>query len=131
MSEQDQQQESGGEAGPYDRILDWTEAGLWLALLVIGTIVGLEVMRDASTRVKPMPERGPAPTGLIEAEDLTVIAKSRDFKFWRQPSSMFPGGRWSKDGHMFAQNTVKGDWIDLRLPEREPGPVTEWRRVSR
>jgi hypothetical protein len=22
---------------------------------------------------------------------------------------------------MFAQNTKKGDWIDLRLPEREPG----------
>ena len=50
-----------------------------------------------------------------------MIAKSGDFTFWLQPSTAFPGGRWSKDGHMFAQNVKKGDWIDLRLPEREPG----------
>jgi len=58
---------------------------------------------------------------LIEAEDLPVIAKSRDFAFWLQPSSGFTGGEWSKDSHMFANATMQDDWIELRLPEREPG----------
>jgi hypothetical protein len=121
VSEKDKQQEPAGGAGSHNRILDLTEAGLWIVLLIVGTLVGLEVLRDASTRVRPKAERGPVPTGLIEAEDLPVIAKSRDYMFWSQPSSMFPGGRWSKDNHMFAQATVKGDWVELRLPEREPG----------
>jgi hypothetical protein len=121
VSEQDQQQEPAGDVGPHDRTLNAVEAGLWIALLVIGTIVGLEVMRDAATRIRPMDKRGPAPTGLIEAEDLPIIAKNRDFLFVRQGSTVFPGGRWSKDAHMFAQNTQKGDWIELQLPEREPG----------
>jgi len=121
VSKQDKKQEPAGEAGPHDRILDFAEAGLWIVLLIVGTVVGLEVLRDASTRVKPTADRGPAPTGLIEAEDLPVIAKSRNFSFWLQPSTVFPGGHWSSDGHMFAQSTEKGDWIDLQLPEREPG----------
>ncbi len=119
MSEQNKQQEPG--AGAHDRILDLAEAGLWIVLLVIGTLVALEVPRSEVPRSRPIAERGPAPTGLIEAENLPVIAKSGDFNFWLQPSTAFPGGRWSKDGHMFAQNVKKGDWIDLRLPEREPG----------
>ncbi len=119
MSEQDKQQEPG--AGAHNRILDWAEAGLWAVLLVVGTMVGLEVLRDTGPKTRPIAERGPVPTGLIEAEDLPVIAKSGNFTFWLQPSSAFPGGRWSKDGHMFAQNVKKGDWIELRLPEREPG----------
>jgi hypothetical protein len=121
VSKRDRQQQPTGEAGPHERILDWAEAGLWIVLLVVGTLVGLEVMRDAATRVRPMEARGPAPTGLTDAEDLSVIAKNRDFLFWRQGTSVFPSGRWSKDGHMFAQNTEKGDWVDLELPEREPG----------
>ena len=32
----------------------------------------------------------------IEAEDLKVIAKSRNFTFWLQPSDGFSGGNWSK-----------------------------------
>ncbi len=121
MSEQDQQQEPASKTGSHNRILDVAEAGLWIVLLVIGTLVGLEVMRDAATRVRPLDARGPVPTGLIEGEDLSVIAKSRDFLFWRQPTTVFSGGRWSNDGHMFAQNTEEGDWIDLELPDLEPG----------
>jgi arylsulfatase A-like enzyme len=63
----------------------------------------------------------PTPVGLIEAEDLPVIAKSREFPFGLQSSSGFTGGYWSKDGHMFAYGTQQGDWIELRLPEQEPG----------
>ncbi len=63
----------------------------------------------------------PAPVGLIEAEELPVVAKNRDFPFGRQRTSGFPGGHWSKDGHMFAYGTQRGDWIELRLPEQKPG----------
>ena len=103
------------------RILDWTEAGLWVVLLVVGSLIALAVLHDSDSRKRPRPDAKPAPGGLIEAENLPVIAKSRDFTFWLQPSTGFRAGNWSKDGHMFASNTNKGDWVQLRLPEREPG----------
>jgi hypothetical protein len=103
------------------RILDWTEAGLWIVLLVIGSLVALAALHNSEGRNRPRPAAKPAPGGLIEAEDLPVIAKSREFTFWLQPSSGFPAGKWSKDGHMFASGTRQGDWVELRLPEREPG----------
>jgi hypothetical protein len=59
--------------------------------------------------------------GLIEAENMRVLGKSRDFTFWLQPTADFRTGRWSQDGHMFAFGTQKGDWIDLEFPEFEPG----------
>ena len=112
------------EAGSHavrDRILDWTEAGLWLALLGVGSLVALAMVRIDS----PLDRAGwspvIAPDELIEAEDLEVLGKSRDFTFWLQPTSGFPGGGWSKDGHMFAFGTVNGDWIDLELPDLETG----------
>ena len=121
MSEQESEQPPTSRAESRGRILDWTEAGLWIALLVIGSLVALAVLRDSESRNRPRASAKPAPGGLIEAEDLKVIAKSRDFLFWLQPSSDFRGGNWSKDGHMFAGSPIKGDWIDLRLPEQEPG----------
>jgi hypothetical protein len=102
-------------------MLDWTEAGLWIVLLVVGSLVALAVLRDSETRNRPRADAKPAPGGLIEAEDLPVIAKSREFSFWLQPASGFRGGNWSKDGHMFAHGTVNGDWIEFRLPVPEPG----------
>jgi hypothetical protein len=105
----------------HGRILDWTEAGLWLVLLVVGSLVALAVIRDNDARTRPRADAKPAPGGLIEAEDLPVIAKSREFTFWLQPSSGFLAGKWSKDGHMFANGTRQGDWVELRLPEQEPG----------
>jgi hypothetical protein len=105
----------------HGRILDWTEAGLWIVLIVVGSLVALTVLREGEARSRPKAAARPAPGGLIEAEDLPVIAKSRDFSFWLQPSTGFSGGKWSKDGHMFALGTRQGDWIELRLPDREPG----------
>ncbi|MCH8083679.1 MAG: hypothetical protein IH885_05530 [Myxococcales bacterium] len=121
MSEQESEQPHTSRAESRGRILDWTEAGLWIVLLVVGSLVALAVLRDSESRNRPRAAAKPAPGGLIEAEDLKVIAKSRDFTFWLQPSSGFPGGNWSKDGHMFASSPTKGDWIDLRLPEQKPG----------
>jgi hypothetical protein len=121
LSEQESGQPDRSRAKSHGRILDWTEAGLWIVLLVIGSLVALAVLRDSESRNRPRAAAKPAPGGLTEAEDLKVIAKSRDFTFWLQPSSGFPGGNWSKDGHMFASSTTKGDWIDLRLPEQKPG----------
>jgi hypothetical protein len=105
----------------HGRILDWTEAGLWIVLLVVGSLVALTVLREGETRNRTRAAARPAPGSLIEAEDLPVIAKSRDFSFWLQPSVGFSGGKWSKDGHMFAFGTRQGDWIELRLPDQKPG----------
>jgi len=121
VTEGKNEQANAGRAEPHGRILDLTEAGLWIVLLIVGVLVALAVLRDSETRHRPSPTAKPAPGGLIEAEDLPVIAKSREFSFWLQPSSGFTGGYWSKDGHMFAHDTQQGDWIELRLPEQEPG----------
>jgi hypothetical protein len=121
LSEQESEQAYTGRAESRGRILDWTEAGLWIALLVVGSLVALAVLRDSEGRNRTRADAKPAPGGLIEAEDLPVIAKSREFTFWLQPSDGFPAGNWSKDGHMFASGTQQGDWIELRLPELEPG----------
>jgi hypothetical protein len=60
--------------------------------------------------------------GVLEAESLRLVATSRPFSFWLQPTSDFQDGRWSKDGHMFASGTQPGDWVELELPALEPGP---------
>ena len=121
MSETEREPAYTGRAKLHGRILDWTEAGLWIVLLVVGSLVALAVLRDGESRHRTRAAVKPAPGGLIEAENLPVIAKSREFSFWLQPSSGFPAGKWSKDGHMFANGTRQGDWVELRLPEREPG----------
>jgi hypothetical protein len=121
VSKQPKRQAQAEAAEPYGRILDLTEAGLWIVLIVVGSLVALAVLRDGEARKQVRADAPPAPGGLIEAEDLSVIAKSREFSFWLQPSDGFSGGNWSEDGHMFAHNTKDGDWIELQLPEQEPG----------
>ena len=100
-----------------DRILDWTEAGLWIALLGAGSLVALAILKIDSPLDRTGWPPAVAPDELIEAEDMPVLDKSRDFTFWLQPTSGFEGGGWSKDGQMFAFGTVKGDWIELELPD--------------
>jgi hypothetical protein len=107
--------------GVRDRILDWTEAVLWLALIGIGSLVTLAMLRIDSPLDRSGWPPAKAPDELIEAEDLEVLGKSREFTFWLQPTSGFPGGGWSKGGHMFAFGTVNGDWLELELPELESG----------
>ncbi len=107
-----------------DRILDWTEAALWMALIGIGSLVALAMLRIDSPLDRSGWPPAKAPDELIEAEDMEVLGKSRDFTFWLQPTSGFQGGGWSKDGHMFAFGTVNGDWLELELPELETG--TYW-----
>jgi len=102
-----------------DRALDVVEALLWLALLVVGSLVALAVMRESSGR--PPRTSHHAVEASVEAEEMRVVARSRPFTFWLQPTSGFLAGRWSKDGHMFAIGARKHDWIELELPEREPG----------
>lgn len=102
-----------------DRWLDGIEAVLWVGLLVVGSVVALAVLREVEGN-RP-PEHLVAPGGLIEAEELRLAGKSREFSFWLQPTSSFTGGRWSEDGQMLAASTQAGDWVDLELPEREPG----------
>jgi D-arabinan exo alpha-(1,3)/(1,5)-arabinofuranosidase (non-reducing end) len=99
-----------------DRLLDAAEVVLWIALLVLGILIGLTVLREWAG---PKPRQ--APESLVEAEDLPVVGRSRDFSFWLQPTKDFAGGGWSKDAHMFAVTDRIGDWIELGLPERKPG----------
>lgn len=108
--------------GRRDRLLDVAEAALWLGLLVVGSLVALEVLREDAGRARSAPARKlAAPSGLVDAEELRVVAMSREFNFWLQPTSGFTEGRWSKDGHMFGYGTRKGDWIDFELPAVEAG----------
>ena len=102
-----------------DRALDLAEAFLWIALLAVGSLIALTVLKEDSGR--PQRTATPAAEVSVEAEDMRVVARSRDFTFWLQPTTDFAGGRWSKDGQMFAHGAQKGDWIELELPEREPG----------
>jgi hypothetical protein len=111
--------ESASPRTAVDRWLDGIEAVLWIGLLVFGSVVALAVFREGEGN-RP-PEHLVAPSGLIEAEQLRLVGKSREFDFWLQPTSSFSGGRWSEDGQMLAVGTQQGDWIELELPEREPG----------
>jgi hypothetical protein len=104
----------------FHRALDLAEALLWIALLVVGSLIALTVMKESSGR--PPRTAHSAAEVSVEAEDMRVVSRSRAFSFWLQPTTDFLAGRWSKDGQMFAFGTQKGDWIELELPEREPGP---------
>ena len=103
-----------------DRPLDFAEAFLWIALLAVGTLIALTVFEEDSSRPRRTAQR--AAKVSVEAEDLRVVARSGAFNFWLQSTTDFLSGRWSKDGQMFALGAQKGDWIELELPEREPGP---------
>ena len=103
-----------------ERWLDGIEAILWVALLVIGSVVATAVLREIEG-TRP-PEHLVAPSNVTEAEKLRLVNKSREFSFWLQPTSSFTGGRWSDDGQMLAVGTQQGDWLELELPPRdEPG----------
>jgi hypothetical protein len=114
------QTEPAPAAARVDRWLDAIEAVLWIGLLVFGSVVAIAVFREYQG-TRP-PEHLVAPSGLIEAEQLRLAGKSREFTFWLQPTTSFTGGRWSEDGQMLAVGTEQGDWIEFELPEREPGP---------
>lgn len=102
-----------------DRVLDTVEACLWLGLVVLGSAVAYTVLQGDAAHRSPPPQAAVRPS--LEAEDMPVVAKSRNFTFWLQPTSGFTGGRWSRDGQMLALDTRQGDWIDLGLPARAPG----------
>ncbi len=98
--------------------LDVSERLLWAMLMLLAFASVLTVEAGRPSRPAPAAQ---APAGLIEAESLKVVAKSREFTWWLQPTSSFPAGTWSKDGHMFAFGTERGDWIDLALPAAPAG----------
>jgi hypothetical protein len=108
-------------SGAVERWLDAIEAVLWIGLLLLGSVVALAVLRETTGEAEIASEKLVAPSGLIEAEQLKLLGQSRAFSFWLQPTSSFGGGRWSQDGQMLGFGTQHGDWVDLELPEREPG----------
>jgi hypothetical protein len=105
-----------------DRALDAAEALLWVGLLVFGSLVAQAWLQDRPAAPSAPAAAGPvAPADLIEAEDMEILATSREFQTWVQPTEDFATGRWSKDGHLFGFETERGDWIEFGLPGRDPG----------
>lgn len=113
--------EAADEGRARHRILDAIEALLWVGLIVAGGTIAFTILRTDPDRESSRAELDPPPVDIVEAEALPVLGMSRAFTFWLQSTSDFRGGRWSGDGHMFAFGTQEGDWIDLALPEQEPG----------
>ncbi len=114
--------EPGAPRDARDRALDVAEACLWVGLLVVGVLVALAALRDEpGSGASEESEAFVATSGLVEAEDLAVAGQSRPFSFWLQPTSGFRGARWSKDAHMMAFQSRRGDWIELELPRTESG----------
>ena len=105
----------------WHRILDAAEAVLWLGLLIAGGAVGYTILRTDAPSSSDA-QIAPLPPGLVEAEALQILGRSREFTFWLQPTDGFRGGRWSGDGHMLALGTQHGDWIDLGFPPTDRGP---------
>lgn len=105
-----------------DRAIDAAEALLWVGLLVFGGLVAQAWLQDRPAAPSRLAPTGPAaPDQLVQLEDLETLAASREFPTWVQPTEDFAGGRWSNNGHLFGFETERGDWLDWRLPEREPG----------
>jgi hypothetical protein len=113
--------EAAVEGRARHRILDAVEALLWVGLILFGGTVAFTVLRTDPDRESSRAHLDPPPVGIVEAETLPVLGMNRAFTFWLQSTSDFRGGRWSRDGHMFAFGTQLGDWIDLALPEQDPG----------
>jgi hypothetical protein len=116
----DGQEARGQRSRRFDRSLDFAEALLWIALLGLGTLIALTALQEDPRRPRRTAQK--AAEVSVEAEDMRVVARNGAFNFWLQPTTDFPAGRWSGDGQMFALGAQKGDWIELGLPERKPGP---------
>ena len=84
MSERNGEQAHADRATTVGRMLDWTEAGLWIVLLVVGSFVALAVLRDSETRNRPRAAAKPAPGGLTEAEKKRELQDCDPEYGWRE-----------------------------------------------
>lgn len=57
--------------------------------------------------------------GMLEAEALTVRAKSPNVFIQKQETKGF-AGRWTQDSHLFGMTYMTGDWVEWFLP-KTPG----------
>jgi hypothetical protein len=57
--------------------------------------------------------------GLVEAQALTVVAKSGDFTLWTQGTTTFAHGTWSGNDHLVGMNTQPGAWVEFEAPPLE------------
>jgi hypothetical protein len=103
-----------------ERMLRLAPAALGAVIVLFVGSVALRVVRGG---LVPSFEDASTSAGLLEAEDLRPVATSRPFQFWLQPTTGFPDGLWSKDGHMMATGTQAGDWVELELPPLAPGRI--------
>ncbi len=59
--------------------------------------------------------------GLVEAEDLRVVAATPGLQHGWQDLVDATEGRWSQGAHLWVRSTKPGDWIEFELPVARPG----------
>lgn len=114
-----------------DAINPKLEPLITIALVLLGVVFTTSYLNDQSTHGAGPIARSVQIPGLLEAEDLKVLGKSRDFNFAYQSTDLFHDGAWSGNGHMFASNTELGDWIDFAVPVEKSGKYTVFAYLTR
>ena len=100
------------------RIITVLELILFAGVAVAMVLFGWEILNPH--RLLPAPP--PGLETLLDAEDLPVIAKNREFPLGVQSTSDFTTGKWNRDGQLFGFGDVKpGDWVEWSLPVAASG----------
>jgi len=97
------------------------EALLVLTLALHAVLFSWSAVREKESKIKPPALAAYKINGLVEAEQLKVLAKNREFAVLPQSTSTFLLAKWSGDRHLFFQTTKEGDWVELALPVTSKG----------
>jgi len=92
------------------------EALLVLTIAVHAVFFSWSAVRAKESKIKPAATAPYTINGLVEAEQLKVMAKNREFAVLPQSTTTFLMAKWSGDRHLFFQTTKEGDWVELALP---------------
>lgn len=100
--------------GPTEpRIISILELILLAGMATVVVLFGWEILNPKLIRPPPPPGL----ETLLDAENLPVIAKNREFPLGVQGTSDFSTGKWNRDGQLFGFGDVKpGDWVEWSLP---------------
>lgn len=100
-------------------IIPIIEVILLAALIVIGLFFAYAFLNPSVPKKEPPVEFDTS--DLINAEELEISAKSREFSTTVQDTKIFTDGKWEKDSHFFAWDVKQNDWIEWKVPVPEKG----------
>lgn len=108
--------------GPTEpRIISILELILLAGVATVVVLFGWEILDPKLVRPSPPPGL----ETLLDAENLPVIAKNREFPLGVQGTSDFTTGKWNRDGQLFGFGDIKpGDWVEWSLPVTASGDYT-------